>query len=325
MGVFARSRENISRVAKIQPSKRLGQAENYPKYKQTLFELARCPNTNNVPSNVKILFVGDVVGEPGRKALREALPRLRAEHGLALVIANGENAAGGAGITRNTANELFEAGVDIITTGDHVWDQKEALALLTEEPRILRPINYPPGVPGQGSIVWQPTGHPPVAVINIQGRVFMGELENPFLAAKTAVDAIRNSTPIIIVDIHAEATSEKIALARFLDGQVSAVLGTHTHVQTADEQILPGGTAFICDVGFTGAHESVIGRKIEPVLKRFLTGLPQKFEVAKGNPRVQGVILEIDPGSGAAKSITRISLEVPSRDKLHSETAPSCH
>lgn len=263
------------------------------------------------------------MGEAGRKALREALPRLRAEHGLAMVIANGENAAGGAGITRNTAKELFEAGVDVITTGDHVWDQKEAVALLAEEPRILRPINYPPGVPGHGSIVWQPAGHPPVAVINVQGRVFMGEMENPFLAAKAAVEAIRSSANTIIVDIHAEATSEKIALARFLDGLVTAVLGTHTHVQTADEQILPGGTAFICDVGFTGAHESVIGRKIEPVLNRFLTGLPQKFEVAKGNPKVQGVILEIDPALGTARSINRISVDVPSPTKPHTGPAPA--
>jgi len=259
---------------------------------------------------VKILFIGDIVGEPGRKALRKVLPRFREEKGVSLVIANGENAAGGAGITRNTAKELFEAGVDVITTGDHIWDHKEALDLVAEEPRVLRPLNYPPGVPGSGSILWKTPDHYEVAVINLQGRVFMGEMENPFVAVNAELERLNGCTPIIVVDFHAEATSEKIAMARMLDGRVSAVLGTHTHVQTADEQILPGGTAFLCDVGFTGPHESVIGRKIEPVIKRFLTGLPQRFEVATSDVRVQGALIEIQPETGRATDITRVSLRV---------------
>jgi 2',3'-cyclic-nucleotide 2'-phosphodiesterase len=256
---------------------------------------------------VKILFIGDVVGAPGRKAVEQIVPKLRAQLGLAFVIANGENSAGGSGITPATAGELFGAGVDAITSGDHLWDQKEVTELLENEPRFLRPRNYPHGTPGHGSAVLDREGFAPLAIINLQGRVFMPELENPFTAALAEVERLKHRTNIIFVDMHAEATSEKIALARMLDGKVSAVVGTHTHVQTADEQIFPGGTAFLCDAGFTGGHESVLGRDIEPVVKRFITNMPQRFTVAKERVLLQGVVIQINDVSGRAETIQRIS------------------
>ena len=251
------------------------------------------------------------MGAPGRKAVAQLVPKLRAEHEISLVIANGENSAGGAGITVATANELFSAGVDAITTGDHLWDQKEVTALLQNEPRFLRPGNYPAGTPGNGSAVFEREGRPPVAVLNVQGRVFMADLENPFAYALDEVERLRLRTNVIFVDIHAEATSEKIALARLLDGKVSAVVGTHTHVQTADEQIFPRGTAFLCDAGFTGAHESVLGREIEPVIRRFMTSMPQRFEVAKRRIFLQGAIIDIDDATGRANGIRRVSEPLP--------------
>ena len=260
---------------------------------------------------MKILFIGDVVGAPGRKAVAMLVPVLRARHGIHFVIANGENSAGGSGITPATASELFSAGVDLITTGDHLWDQKEVIGLLENEPRFLRPRNYPAGTPGHGSAVLDREGLPPVGVINLQGRVFMGELENPFAAAHAEVERLRQRTNIIFIDMHAEATSEKIALARMLDGRVSAVVGTHTHVQTADEQIFPGGTAFLCDAGFTGPHESVLGREIEPVIRRFLTNTPQRFAVAKERVLLQGALIEINNVTGRAESIQRVSEPLP--------------
>ena len=247
------------------------------------------------------------MGSPGRRAVAQLVPKLRADHRLHFVVANGENSAGGAGITPATAGELFSAGVDAITTGDHLWDQKEVIGLLENEPRFLRPRNYPHGTPGHGSAVFEREGLPPLAVINLQGRVFMPELENPFSFANDEVQRLRQRTNIIFIDMHAEATSEKIALARMLDGKVSAVVGTHTHVQTADEQIFPGGTAFLCDAGFTGAHESVLGREIEPIIQRFLTGMPQKFWVAKERVLLQGALIEINDGNGRAEKIQRIS------------------
>jgi 2',3'-cyclic-nucleotide 2'-phosphodiesterase len=256
---------------------------------------------------VKILFLGDIVGEPGRRAVSEILPRLRRTLETDLVIANGENSAGGSGITPKIAGELFAAGVEIITTGDHLWDQKEVVTLLQNEPRFLRPLNYPSGTPGQGSLVHQPSNRPPVAVVNLQGVVFMPNLDNPFIRIRAEVERLRQKTNIIFIDFHAEATSEKIALARMLDGRVSAVIGTHTHVQTADEQIFPGGTAYLSDAGFTGPHESVIGREIEPVVKRFLTLQPQRFAVATGNVKLQGALVEVDDSSGKATGIQRIS------------------
>ena len=255
---------------------------------------------------MKILFIGDIVGEPGRRAVAQLVPLLRQRHGMDVVIANGENSAGGSGITPDTAADIFAAGVDIITSGDHLWDHKEVAQLLDGEPRFVRPLNYPPGTPGQGSTVLQKEGLPAVAVINLQGRTFMPPLENPFHAAQVEMKKLRSLAPIIFVDMHAEATSEKIALARMLDGQVSAVVGTHTHVQTADEQIFPGGTAFLCDAGFTGPHESCLGREFEPVIRRFLTNSPQRFGVDRGRVLLQGALIEIDPVSGRALSIRRI-------------------
>ena len=256
---------------------------------------------------MKLLFIGDIVGEPGRRAVKQLVPILRQRHDLDVVVANGENSAGGSGITVNTANEIFSAGVDIITSGDHLWDQKEITALLANEKRFVRPLNYPPGTPGQGSVIFQADNRPPVAVLNLQGRTFMPVLENPFLFARAEVERLRRTTSIIFVDLHAEATSEKIALARMLDGKVSAVVGTHTHVQTADEQIFPGGTAYLTDGGFTGPHESVLGREIEPVIKRFITNQPQRFEVATGRVLLQGALIEIDDVSGRASGIQRVS------------------
>jgi metallophosphoesterase (TIGR00282 family) len=260
---------------------------------------------------VKLIFIGDIVGEPGRRAVRLLLPGLRERHGAQIVIANGENSAGGSGITPDTASEIFSAGVDIITCGDHLWDQKEVMQLLANEPRFIRPANYPPGTPGQGSTLIQRQGISPVGVVNVQGLVFMADLENPFRSVKAEIDRLKQHARIIFVDVHAEATSEKIAMARMLDGQVSAVVGTHTHVQTADEQIFPGGTAFLCDAGFTGPHESVLGREIEPVLKRFLTNMPQRFSVARERILLQGAVIEIDDTTGHARAIQRISEPLP--------------
>ena len=239
--------------------------------------------------------------------MKELVPVLRQRFALDAVIANGENSAGGSGITPDTANELFDAGVDVITSGDHLWDQKEVSILLENEPRFLRPANYPEGVPGRGSSVYNLPGQQPLGVLNLQGRVFMPTIENPFACAQTLVDKLRNEARIIIVDMHAEATSEKIAIARMLDGQVSAVIGTHTHVQTADEQIFPNGTAFLCDAGFTGPHESVLGREIAPIIERFIKNTPQRFNVAKDRILLQGAVIEVDSTTGRTVSIERVS------------------
>jgi metallophosphoesterase (TIGR00282 family) len=257
---------------------------------------------------MRILFIGDVVGKPGRRAVATLVPRLRQERAIDFVIANGENSAHGAGLTASTVDALFASGVEVITSGDHVWDQKETAALIEQEPRLLRPLNYPPTAPGRGSAVIAREGRPPVAVINLIGRVFMAHTDCPFRAAEAEVARVRQQTKIIIVDLHAEATSEKIAMGRFLDGKVSAVIGTHTHVATADEQILPNGTAYISDAGMCGPHDSVLGRDAEAVLRRFLTQMPQKLEVAEGGVALCGVIVEVDEGSGRARSIERIRL-----------------
>jgi metallophosphoesterase (TIGR00282 family) len=263
---------------------------------------------------VKLLFIGDIVGQPGRRAVKDLVPKLREQHALDFVIANGENSAGGSGITPKTAEEIFSAGVDVITTGDHLWDQKEVMELLEREERFLRPLNYPANTPGKGKGVY-PVQIPNskfqgpilVGVMNLQGRTFMAALENPFSTGLDAVKKLREQTKIIFVDFHAEATSEKIAFARMVDGQVSAVVGTHTHVQTADEQIFPGGTAYLTDAGFTGPHESVLGREIVPVIERFITNMPQRFEVAKERVILHGAIIEIDEASGKAVRIQRVS------------------
>ncbi len=267
---------------------------------------------------MKLLFIGDIVGEPGRRAVKTLVPRLREKHQLDFVIANGENSAGGSGITPRTASEIFAAGVDAITTGDHLWDQKEVMELLANEPRFLRPLNYPAATPGQGSAVFElgtrnpELGNPlAVAVLNLQGRTFMPVLENPFHVGRDEVERLRRQTKIIFVDFHAETTSEKIAFARMVDGRVSAVIGTHTHVQTADEQIFPGGTAFLCDAGFTGPQESVLGREIEPIIRRFTTNMPQRFDVAKHRIVLHGAVVEIDAATGRALSIQRVAEPLP--------------
>ena len=256
---------------------------------------------------VKLLFIGDIVGEPGRRAVRTLLPVLRERFGLEFVVANAENSAGGNGITAATAQEIFMAGVDVITSGDHVWDQKEIIGLLAKDPRVLRPANYPPGVVGSGTVIIDRPSGPPVAVLNLQARTFMAPLENPFLVAQTEVEQLRARTPVIFLDFHGEATSEKIAMGRMLDGRVSAVIGTHTHVQTADEWVLPKGTAYLSDAGFTGPHDSVLGREVEPIIKRFLTQMPQRFEVASGRILLQGAVVDIDEVTGLARSIVRVS------------------
>lgn len=235
------------------------------------------------------------------------LPVLRQRFALDFVVANGENSAGGSGITPKTAAEIFAAGVDVITSGDHLWDQKEVLELLNNETRFLRPLNYPANVPGNGSGVYQVRQRPPLAVINAQARTFMPPLENPFPMVEAEVKKLREQTKIILVDFHGEATSEKIAFARYLDGRVSAVIGTHTHVQTADEQIFPGGTAYLSDAGFTGPQESVLGREIEPVIRRFLTGMPQRFEVAKNQVVLHGAVVDVEETTGRALAIQRIA------------------
>ena len=252
---------------------------------------------------LKILFLGDVVGEPGRRAVIETWPRLREKHGIDFFIVNGENAANGRGITPRISIELLRAGAAVITSGDHIWDQKEIFSYIETEPRLLRPLNYPPGTPGAGSIVLE-TAKGKIAVLNVQGRTFTApSLENPFLAIEAEVARLREETPVIFVDVHAETTSEKIAMGRFLDGKVSAVVGTHTHTQTADEQIFPGGTAFLCDAGMCGPVESILGREIEAIVTRFVTSLPAPFPVARGPVRLSGAIVEIDPATGRAHSI----------------------
>jgi metallophosphoesterase (TIGR00282 family) len=257
---------------------------------------------------VKILFIGDVVGQPGRNAVKSLLPKLREQHAVDFAVANGENSAGGSGITPKIAEELFASGVDVITSGDHLWDQKEVLGLLEDEKRFLRPMNYPQEVPGRGSGVFETKKSVAVAVLNSQGRTFMQPaLENPFQLAIAEVKKLRERTKIIFVDFHAEATSEKIAFGRMLDGHVSAVVGTHTHVQTADDQIFPGGTAYLSDAGFTGPHESILGREIEPIIKRFLTSMPQRFEVARDRVLLQGALIEVEESTGKALKIQRIS------------------
>ncbi|HMP83450.1 MAG TPA: TIGR00282 family metallophosphoesterase [Verrucomicrobiota bacterium] len=260
---------------------------------------------------MKLLFIGDIVGRPGREAVKQLLPSLRERHGLDFVIANGENSAGGSGITPKTATEIFAAGVDVITSGDHLWDQKEVTELLANEKRFLRPINYPPGTPGNGCGIFEIRNSVRIAVLNAQGRTFMPVLDNPFTVVPPEIERLRQQAKIIFVDFHAEATSEKIAFARMLDGTVSAVVGTHTHVQTADEQVFPGGTAFLSDAGFTGPHESVLGREIEPIIKRFVTGMPQRFEVADKRVLLHGAVIEIDENTGRATSIQRVSEPLP--------------
>lgn len=258
---------------------------------------------------MKVIFVGDVVSSPGRRAFTELLPDLRRRYRPDFVVVNGENAAGGLGITPPLAAELFGAGADCITSGNHIWHWKEIYDYLASEPRLLRPANYPPGAPGSGMCLLQ-RGEQRLTVLNLQGRVFMEPIECPFRTADELLAELGKNAGPVLVDFHAEATSEKQAMGFYLDGRVSAVLGTHTHVQTADERVLPGGTGFITDCGMTGPHDSVIGMRKDIIVRHFVTGLPIRFEVAKGGTLLQGVVLEIDPGGGCA-FIERISVPLP--------------
>ena len=262
--------------------------------------------------SIRILFLGDVVGEPGRKAVIARLPWFKQERGVDFIIVNGENAAGGRGITPRLAIDLLRAGAAVITTGDHVWDQPEIVDYFPTEPRLLRPINYPEGTPGAGSVVLE-TAKGKVGVVLVQGRSFIQPpLENPFLAAERELDRLASDgVKVIVVEIHAETTSEKIAMGRMLDGRASLVVGTHTHVQTADESIFPGGTGYLTDAGMCGPDESVLGRSIESVVWRFKTGMPTRFPVAKGDVRVCGVMVDVDTATGRCLKIERVSVLVP--------------
>ncbi|MCG3150552.1 MAG: 2',3'-cyclic-nucleotide 2'-phosphodiesterase [Verrucomicrobiae bacterium] len=255
---------------------------------------------------MKILFIGDVVGKPGRQAVTGLLPKLKREHQLDFVIANGENSAHGAGMTKSTVTELLAAGVDIITGGDHVWDQKGFEQEIDSLPQVIRPLNVAPAAPGRGSVIVEVGEKARVGVVNVMGRVYMPNNDCPFRTVQAEVNKLRRQTSVIVVDIHAEATSEKIALGRYLDGQVSLVVGTHTHVQTADEQILPKGTAYLSDSGMCGPHDSVLGRDVEAVIRRFVSGMPQKLEVAAGKIELCGVVVEVDENTGLAQSIHRL-------------------
>jgi len=255
---------------------------------------------------IRILFIGDVVGEPGRHALNKRLKGLQDELAVDFTIVNGENAAGGRGISGKQSIELLRNGATVITSGDHVWDQKDLPAYIETEPRLLRPCNYPAGTPGSGAVVLE-TPKGPVGVLNVRGLTFMNPpLEDPFRRAAEEVEKLRVHTSVIFVDMHAETTSEKIALGRYLDGKVSAVVGTHTHVQTADEEIFPGGTAFLCDAGMCGVADSILGRTKESILRRFLTNMPTALPVAAGAVRVCGVYVDIDEVSGRATDIKRV-------------------
>ena len=256
---------------------------------------------------MRILFIGDIVGRAGRDLVKKGLKGLVAEHDIDLVIANAENSAAGFGITREIGQELLGAGVDVMTSGNHIWDKKEALDYIASEPRLLRPGNYPAGAPGHGSVVARTRMGTAVGVVNLMGRVHMHPLDDPFALALKEVESLRTRARVIFVDFHAEATSEKMAMGWHLDGRVTAVAGTHTHVQTADERLLPKGTAYITDAGMTGAHDAIIGMDADASLVRFLTGMPSRFEPATGNPRLNGVVVDADDETGRARSITRIS------------------
>jgi len=259
---------------------------------------------------MKILFIGDIVGKPGRRAVSDLLPGLIAECGIDLVIANCENAAAGFGVTREVVEELYNSSIDVLTSGNHIWDKREVLEFITDYETLLRPANYPAKVPGTGAVLMPTAAGEYVGVLNLAGRIFMQPIDCPFETAKSKIAELRKKTKVIIVDIHAEATSEKKAMGWYLDGEVSAVVGTHTHVQTADDEILPQGTAYISDVGMTGPFDSVIGIKKDAIIERFLTGIPNKFDVAKGDIRLQAVLLDVNSITGKANSIERISVKL---------------
>jgi metallophosphoesterase (TIGR00282 family) len=265
---------------------------------------------------VRILFIGDIVGKPGRELVRQGLQAIVDHHRIDLVIANAENSAAGFGITRDIGEQLLDYGVDVMTSGNHIWDKKEALDYIGIEPRLLRPANYPSGAPGRGSYLVRTRDNVSVGVVNVMGRVFMLNIDDPFAVVLKEIEELKQRARIIFVDFHAEATSEKIAMGWHLDGKVTAVVGTHTHVQTADERVLPRGTAYLTDVGMTGPHDSIIGVEIDAALGRFLTALPAKFETATGNPRLNAVIVDADEQTGRANSIERLSLSAGDIQRL---------
>jgi 2',3'-cyclic-nucleotide 2'-phosphodiesterase len=257
---------------------------------------------------MRLLFIGDIVARPGRELLRRGLKSLVHAENIDVVLANIENAAGGAGVTREITDEVLGFGIAAVTSGNHIWDKREVMEFIGDEPRLLRPANFPAGAPGAGAIVFDGPDGVKIGVVNLMGRVFLANIDDPFAAAAREIARVREAgARIVVVDFHAEATSEKIALGWHLDGQVTAVLGTHTHVQTADERVLPGGTAYITDVGMTGAHDSVIGMERGPVINRFVTGLPFRMESATENPRLNAVIIDADPETGQARAITRVN------------------
>jgi len=271
---------------------------------------------------IRLLFIGDIVGRPGRDLVRRGVGALREYHQVDLVIANAENAAAGFGITRELGEQILDAGVDVMTSGNHIWDKKEAIDYIGIEPRLLRPLNFPAGVPGNGSYVARTESGIPVGVINAMGRVFMLNIDDPFSGLLREIDKVRQRARVVFVDFHAEATSEKVAMGWHLDGRVTAMVGTHTHVQTADERILPKGTAYLTDVGMSGPHDSVIGVDVNAALGRFLNAMPTRFETASGNPRLNGVIIEADEATGVATDIERISYSLNELEDLARGSGP---
>ena len=259
---------------------------------------------------MKILFIGDIFGKPGREIAQRAIPALVAQHGIDLVVANVENSAAGFGVTGDIAETILRYGVDVMTSGNHIWDKKEVIEYIPRQPRLLRPANFPAGVPGRGTWTGQTRSGEPVAVINVMGRVFMAPLDDPFAVVLKEIESARARARVIIVDFHAEATSEKAAMGWHLDGRVTAVFGTHTHVQTADDRLLPKGTAYLTDVGMTGPHDSIIGVSIDAALGRFVRGMPTKFEAATGPARLNAIIITADPASGKALGIERLNMSL---------------
>ena len=265
---------------------------------------------------MNILFVGDIFGKPGREIARRAIPALVEQRALDFVIANVENSASGFGVTGDIADTILGYGVDVMTSGNHVWDKKEVLEYIPRQPKLLRPANFPAGVPGRGSYVGRTRTGEPIGVLNVMGRVFMTPLDDPFAVALKEIEAMRAKARVIIVDFHAEATSEKIAMGWHLDGRVTAVFGTHTHVQTADDRLLPKGTAYLTDAGMTGPHDSIIGVTVDAALGRFLTSMPAKFEAATGAGRLNAVIVTADPATGKATHVERLNMSAAEVEAL---------
>ena len=272
---------------------------------------------------MNILFVGDIFGKPGREIARRAIPALVEQRGIDFVIANVENSASGFGVTGDIAETILGYGVDVMTSGNHVWDKKEVLEYIPRQPKLLRPANFPAGVPGRGSYVGRTRTGEPIAVLNLMGRVFMTPLDDPFALALREIEALRAKARVIIVDFHAEATSEKVAMGWHLDGRVTGVFGTHTHVQTADNRVLPKGTAYITDAGMTGPHDSIIGVTVEAALARFLTSMPAKFEAANGPGRLNAVIVTADPATGKATNLERLNMSAAEVEAMAEKSVAS--